>query len=74
MTRKLQRHGNNMALPVDETMMEILDITADTPLEITFHDGSMVVTPVRVGVSQEEVRETLDQLRPRYKRMLENLS
>lgn len=74
MTRKLQRHGNSMALPVDKTMMEILDITADTPLQITFSGGSMIVTPVRVGVSQEEVRETLDRLRPRYKRMLENLS
>lgn len=74
MTKTLQRHGNSMALLVDKTTMDLLGISADTPLQITVRSGSLIVTPVHVGMPREEVEVTLARLRPRYKRMLENLA
>jgi antitoxin component of MazEF toxin-antitoxin module len=74
MTRKLQRHGNSMALVFDKTMLEALHMTPDTPVHITFHANSMVITPAHVGIPQEELEETIARLRPRYRRMLENLA
>ena len=74
MIRTLQRHGNSVALVFDKTMLETLGMTPDSPVQITLSGGSMVITPVSAGVSEEELAETIRRLRPRYKRMLENLA
>lgn len=74
MTRKLQRHGNSMAFVFDKAMMEALRITPETPLHVTFHGESMTITPVHVGVPQEELDAAIMRLRPHYKKMLENLA
>jgi antitoxin component of MazEF toxin-antitoxin module len=74
MTRQLQRHGNSVALVFDKTMLEALNMTADTPIQITFHGNTMTIAPVNAGVSNEELTATIARLRPRYKTMLENLA
>ena len=74
MTKLLQRHGNSVALVFDKAMMDALNIDASTPLSITISGGVMTVAPVNVGVSSETLQETINELRPRYKEMLENLA
>jgi antitoxin component of MazEF toxin-antitoxin module len=74
MVKQLQRHGNSVALVFDKTMLEAMNMTPDTPLQITFHGNGMTIAPVNVGVPEEELDETIARLRPRYKKMLENLS
>ncbi len=74
MTKLLQKHGNSVALVFDKTMMDALNISADTPLNVTIHGGSLVVTPANVGISSDELTERIARLRPRYKTMLENLA
>lgn len=63
-----------MALVIDRTMMDMMGIQADTPLEITVRNGSLVVTPVHTDIPSEEIQAALTRLRPRYKKMLENLA
>jgi len=47
MLKKLPRHGNSLALVLDKGVIELLNIDAETPLEIST-DGSLVlITPVR---------------------------
>lgn len=74
MTKLLQTHGNSVALVFDKTMLDVLNMTPETPLQITFHGGSMTIAPVNVGVTEAELTDTIAKLRPRYKRMLENLA
>ncbi|HZO89565.1 MAG TPA: hypothetical protein VFB38_14655 [Chthonomonadaceae bacterium] len=74
MTRLLQRHGNSYALVFDKTMLEALNMTPETPVQVTLHGNALIITPVNVGVSQEELDATIARLRPRYKKMLENLA
>lgn len=74
MTRTLQRHGNSVALVFDRTMLEALGMTADTPVQITFHGGAMTIAPVNVGVPDDELDGAIRRLRPHYKRMLEHLA
>ena len=74
MTRTLQRHGNSLALVFDKTMLEALNMTADTPVNITFHGASITITPANVGIPQEELDDAIARLRPRYKAMLKNLA
>jgi antitoxin component of MazEF toxin-antitoxin module len=74
MTRTLQRHGNSLALVIDKTLLEQLGIGPDTPLNVTVTGGVLTVAPVGAGVPRDEVADTLARLRPRYKKMLENLA
>ncbi len=74
MTRKLQKHGNSVALVFDKTMLEALNMSPDTPLQVTFQNGAMVLVPVNVGVPATELDAAISRLRPRYKQMLENLA
>lgn len=74
MVRKLQRHGNSMALVFDKTMLDALHMSPDTPVNLTFHGSSVTITPANVGIPDAELEATIERLRPKYKTMLENLA
>lgn len=74
MVKTLQKHGEHQVLVIDAPEMEALGIDADTPLQVTISDNSLIVTPVQVGIGDTEVQGTLDQLRPRYSGMLKRLA
>ncbi len=46
MLRNLKRHGNGYALVVEKTVMELLGLTPETPLEVRTDGRSIIVTPV----------------------------
>ena len=50
MIKKLQKHGNSMALLIEKPMMEALGIGEDTPLQVNISGQSLVVTPADVCV------------------------
>ncbi|HET6387463.1 MAG TPA: hypothetical protein VFJ58_29085 [Armatimonadota bacterium] len=72
MTRTLQGHGNSVPLAFDETMVEALHMTPETPAHITLHGNALIIAPASVGIVEEELDEAISRLRPRYQRMLEN--
>ncbi len=74
MVRRLEKHGNGVALVFDQSMLDALNMTPDTPVLLTLHAGAIIITPVTEGVPGEELEAALVRLRPRYKRMLENLA
>ena len=74
MTKVLQRHGNSFALVFDKTMLDALNLTPETPLNVTIAGQSIVITSANVGIPDEEMSAAIDKLRPRYKTMLENLA
>ncbi len=45
MLRNLKRHGNGYALVVEKSVMELLGMTPDTPLEVRTDGKSLIVTP-----------------------------
>jgi hypothetical protein len=48
-----------MARVFDKTMLDALNMSPDTPLQITIHGGCMTVAPVNAGVSEEELAERI---------------
>jgi antitoxin MazE len=46
MVKKLTRLGNSLALLIDKPILDLLKITADTPIEITTDGRRLVVTPL----------------------------
>ena len=74
MIKKLQKHGNSHALVIDKALMEALGIDENTPLQVTVSGTTLVVSPVEVGIGDEDVRDAIAKLRPKYARMLKRLA
>lgn len=45
MNTKLVKHGNSLALVIDDAMLNLLNINEETVLEITVENGKLIVTP-----------------------------
>ena len=74
MIKKLRKHGNSQALPVDKAMMEAMGIEADTSLQVTISGNTMIVTPANVGIGTEAAGKSLKKMRRRYGRTLKKLA
>ena len=48
MRKTLIKHGNSYALVIDKPILELLQVTPDTPLELTTNGDCLVVTGERI--------------------------
>ncbi len=49
MIKKLSAVGNSLALIIERPILELLDITKDTPLEIKTDGEVLIIRPVKLG-------------------------
>ncbi len=54
MIKKLVKHGNSYAIVIDNSIMELLRITPETPLELKVDMGALIITPIREDGNSEE--------------------
>ncbi len=66
MTKTLIKHGNSLALVIDKPILEMLRISADTPLELTTNGDSIMVSPVRDKKRQKQLQASLDKINAKY--------
>ena len=45
MRKTVSRHGNSYALVLERSLMDLLHITPETPLEVTTDGKSLTITP-----------------------------
>jgi len=74
MLKKLTRHGNSLALVLDKGVIELLNIDAETPLEISTDGSLLLITPVRDEKRRRRFEDALDQTYARYCRNLKRLA
>ena len=66
MVKTLIKHGNSLALVIDKPILEMLRITADTPLEITSDGDHLMISPVRDPQRQRKLQASLDKINQRF--------
>jgi antitoxin MazE len=66
MTKTLIRHGNSLALVIDKPILEMLRITADTPLELTTDGDSLLVSPIRDKARQKKLSASLEKINRKF--------
>ena len=66
MTKTLIRHGNSLVLVIDKPILDMLRISADTPLELTTNGDSLLVSPVRDKARQQKLRASLDKINQKF--------
>jgi len=74
MVKTLTKHGNSYALVIDKPILEMLQITPETPLELVTNGDALVIRPVRDKKHQKRLDETLDDLNRKYGRALKELA
>ncbi len=66
MAKKMIKHGNSLALVIDKPILEMLQISADTPLELTTDGDSILISPVRDKRRQKKLRASLDKINRKF--------
>jgi antitoxin MazE len=74
MTKTLIKHGNSLALVIDKPILEMLDISADTPLELTSNGDTLMISPVRDEDRQATLQASLNKINTRFGDDLQRLA
>jgi antitoxin MazE len=74
MNKTLIKHGNSLALVIDKPILELLQITAETPLELTTNGDAILIRPVRDAKRQRRLQASLEKINERFGDDLERLA
>ena len=74
MNKTLIKHGNSLALVIDKPILEMLQITADTPLELTTNGNAILITPIRDKRRQHQLQKSLEKINQKFGDDLERLA
>lgn len=74
MIKRLTKHGNSLALVIDRSVLDLLEIDTASPLSMTTDGRSLIITPIRDPERQRRFRAALKEGNRRYGRMLKRLA
>ena len=74
MIKRLTKHGNSVALVIDRSVLDLLKIDNETPLEVTTDGSVLVVSPVRDEQRATEFKRALEETNRKYGRALKRLA
>jgi antitoxin MazE len=74
MVKTLTKHGNSLALVIDKAILELLNVDADTQLEISTDGDVLIISPVRDKKRRVKFTKALDSVNKRYGRSLKRLA
>ncbi len=74
MVKRLTKHGNSLALVIDRGVLDIVDISAETPLSVTTDGKCLIVSPIRDLKRQKRFRAALEEGNRKYSKMLKRLA
>ena len=74
MSKTLIKHGNSLALVIDKPILEMLQISAETPLELSTDGDSILISPVRDEARRRKLRASLDKINRKFGEDLRRLA
>lgn len=74
MVKTIRKVGNSHAIPLDKAMMELLGLHEGDEVVLTVHDGTLLVTPARVGLDETQRKAAMKAFRARYESVLQRLA
>ena len=73
MTKKLIKHGNSAALILDKAILDLLNVTMDTPFEISTDGKSIVISP-STSHSEDQFQASLEKINAKFSETLAKLA
>lgn len=76
MEKSLTKHGNSLALIIDKPILELLNISASTPLSVTTNGEELIVRPIFDLKTDREktINLALNEVNRQYKKTLKKLN
>jgi antitoxin component of MazEF toxin-antitoxin module len=74
MQKMLIKHGNSLALVIDKPILELLQISIDTPLEISTDGDHLLVKPCRDPIRRKKLKDNLKKLNGKFSDDLRRLA
>ena len=74
MIKHITAHGNSSALVIEKAILDILNITADTPLEVTTDGKNLIVSPVHDKKREARFKSALAKANERHGKTLKRLA
>ena len=73
MTKKLIQHGNSAALVIDKPIMELLNITNETTLQLSTDGKNIILSPQNDNIQEKDILESLDKINRKFGKVLKKL-
>jgi len=73
MIKKLIQHGNSVALVIDKPILELLNISSDTPFEITTDGKNLILSPLSETNAETDIISSLAKINKKYAAALRRL-
>lgn len=74
MIKKLVQHGNSAAIIIDKSILELLKIQMDTPLELSTDGRKLIITPQLAASRSQRMQNSLEKVRRNHGRTLKKLA
>ena len=74
MQKSLIKHGNSLAMVIDKPILELLQITSDTKLEVSTNGDAILLTPIRDKQRQAQIQKSLKTINETFGEDLQRLS
>ncbi|MDE1977296.1 MAG: AbrB/MazE/SpoVT family DNA-binding domain-containing protein [Elusimicrobia bacterium] len=74
MLKFLTTHGNSAALVIDKPILELLNLDAKTPLEISTDGGNLVISPIRDASREKKFRAALEKVAAKHAKTFAKLA
>jgi len=72
--KHLTRQGNSLALIIDRPILDMLDITEQTPLKLTMDGRKLVLEPVSPEELEKRFSNATDKVERKFGRMFKRLA
>lgn len=73
MTKKLIQHGNSAALIIDKPILDLLNISIETPFEVTTDGRNLILSPQSDKVTENDIMQSLEIINKKYGKALKRL-
>jgi antitoxin component of MazEF toxin-antitoxin module len=73
MVKKLIQHGNSVALVIDKPILEMLNITNETPFELSTDGKNIILSPQMEYTQENNILISLEKINKQYSNVLRKL-
>jgi antitoxin MazE len=74
MITKLVRHGGDLALVIDQPILDRLGIDAETPLEISTDGSGLLISPVHDDERRKKFEQAVAEVNRKYGKVFKRLA
>lgn len=74
MIKTVRKVGNGHMIPLDKSLMELLGLHEGDDVVISVREGTLMVTPARIGLTEKERENAVARFRAKYDGVLKKLA